>query len=103
MIAPGWLTHEELERVADPSGQTDAVLVQSSTGGWDSFSYKVFVVAHGGFWRWRRPVATLSSAQKASGRAGADLAWTAADHLTIHYASARDARLEKAKLKVHGR
>jgi hypothetical protein len=97
------VTHDEVARTTSPSGDADAVLVESNGGATTSFWYDVYLVEPGAHWDAGEHVAYLYGAVRSSSAYGVNLRWTGPTSLTIGYLRADKARLEETSLRVAGK
>jgi hypothetical protein len=83
---------DEVARVVSPSGNIEAVLVETNGGATTSFGYEVFVVERGakpsGF-----PVVSLYGAVRNQHAYGANLKWSSPSSLAVEYLSAKTAKV----------
>jgi hypothetical protein len=97
-----WLltSEDEVARVAAPSGDVEAVLVETNGGATTSFGYGVYVVE-----RRDRPgssdeVAAFYGAHRNASAYGVNLRWDSNDTLAIEYLDAKSDKLLKPVVRV---
>ena len=93
-------SEDEVARVAAPSGDVEAVIVETNGGATTSFGYGVYVVE-----RRDRPgssneVAGFYGAQRSESAYGVNLRWTSNDTLAIEYLDAKSAKLLRPVVRV---
>jgi hypothetical protein len=97
-------SYDEVTRVASPSGQVDAVLIEGNGGATTSFSYYLCVVPKGKKVSGRpdAAVARLYGAIRGQHAYGVDLKWESANRLAGEYLGAQDSKVIKDAVTVAG-
>jgi hypothetical protein len=97
----GFVSRDEVARVASPDGRLEAILIETNGGATTSFGYEIWVRekdrASGA------QVASLYGAARNESAYGANLRWTDATELSVEYQHARAETLDKPSLEIGGR
>jgi hypothetical protein len=91
-------SHDEVSRVASPSGRLDAVLVETNGGATTDFGYLVYVVAHRAPTPNRGELAWLYGAGRSTRAYGANLKWESESRLRVEYLEAKEAEVRRERL-----
>ena len=102
MLIGGEASHDEVARVPSPSGQMEAVLVESNGGATTSFWYDVYLVSPG--WAYTNGIhlAYLYGAVRSNRAYGVNLKWSGPETLTLEYLEAKQARLMNPNPTIEG-
>ncbi len=98
--ACGLVQQDEVARVRSPSGNADAVLIESNGGATTSYGYAVYVVPAGAEVDEAGRVANLEGADRNDQASGANLRWTGPSYLRIEFLSAEQAQVVRSHLNV---
>jgi hypothetical protein len=91
LLVSEW-SKDEVARVVSPSGNIDAVLIETNGGATTSFGYEVYVVEHGAQPSGSSAV-SLYGAVRNQDAYGANLRWSSSDSLSVEYLSAKSAKV----------
>ena len=97
-------SQDEVARIVSPSGDTEAVVVETNGGATTAFGHNVYVVARGRSTLWGAKVAQFYEASRSKRAAGVNPRWVTPDLLRIEYLDAnRDELLPGQPFTVGGR
>jgi hypothetical protein len=94
-------SRDEVVRVISPSGNIEAVLLETNGGATTSFGYEVFVVERGAKPS-GSPAVSLYGAIRNSHAYGANLKWSSPASLAVEYLSAKSAKLNAPTQLIAG-
>jgi hypothetical protein len=95
-------SRDEVTREMSPSGNVEAVLIETNGGATTSFGYQVYVVSKGGRPGTGIQVATLYGAVRNYSAYGVNLKWDGAEKLFLEYLKADSARLLQEQATIKG-
>ena len=87
--AGGCVSHEEVSRLASPSGRVEAILVEGNGGATTSFWYDVYLRPTRFGWGRRVHVANLYGAVRSDCAYGVNMSWQGPQRLHVDYLSAQ--------------
>lgn len=93
---------DEVARVASPSSQVEAVLVETDGDATTSFGYQVYLVPAGKTYEQGTQVASLCGAIRSARAYGANLKWDGPRWLAVEYQEAKSAKLLQDVATVDG-
>ena len=93
-------SEDEVARVTAPSGDVDAIIVETNGGATTSFGYRVYVVERRGRPGFSDEVAAFYGAHRSETAYGVNVRWDANDTLAIEYLDARTAQLLSPVVRV---
>jgi hypothetical protein len=100
LAACGMVQQDEVARVRSPSGNVDAVLIESNGGATTSYGYTVYVVPAGAEADKAGRVVNLEGAGRNDQASGANLRWTGPSYLRVEFLSAEQAQVVRARLDI---
>jgi hypothetical protein len=96
-------SRDEVARISSPSGQLDAVVIETNGGATTSFGYEVHIVPEGTVASKATEVASLYGAVRNEQAYGVNVRWRRSDLLAVEYLRAKDASLRRPRVSVNGR
>ena len=99
-FAPG-SSADEVARSPSPTGDIEAVLVETNGGVTTSFGYEISLVSRGSK-KPGTPIARLYGANLSDSAYGANLRWQSASDLSIEFKQAKLSKLEQPSITVSG-
>ena len=96
-------SRDEVARVRSPSGNTEAVLIESHGGATTSFRYAVYVETKDEFFRSSTNVASLYGAVRNECAYGVSLKWQNDEHLVVEFLDAKKASLLRPVVEIGSR
>ena len=93
-------SHDEVARVTAPSGDIDAILIETNGGATTSFGYLVYVVPRGASATDSKRVASLYGATRSDQAYGVNLKWRSSEELAVEYLSAHSEDLLRDSLSI---
>jgi hypothetical protein len=96
-------TESEVARVANPTGDVEAVVVETNGGATTSFGYEIHVVPPGKRAGSASLVAVIYGATRNENAYGVDLVWATPTLVTVRYLDAKNERLITPEIRVGGR
>lgn len=96
------VSEDEVARVNSPSGNVDAILIETNGGATTSFGYEIYVVPTGSSTKFKREVASLYGAVRSEQAYGVNLVWEEPSVLVGEYLEARYAEVLSPSRSVAG-
>jgi hypothetical protein len=96
------VSYDEVARAPSPTGEVDAIVIETNGGATTPFAYRVLVARRGAYWRLGTEVAFLVDARRSDQAAGVNLRWRSPNDLAIEYLQADDARLLEPEVSIRG-
>ena len=93
-------SRDEVARVASPSGQAEAVLIERNGGATTSFGYQVYLVRRGQQFQKGQQVATLYGAFRNDNAYGVNLRWRDEQTLALEFLGTRSLDISRPVVRI---